>query len=71
MIRYTSNGGASPWRTLFSGVKENLRKVVIINEMHSQVAFGTGAGGSAQGQKAVIIGDNGRVLFTGDGGNTW
>ena len=70
VIRYTSNGGASPWRTLFSGVKENLRKVVIINEMHSQVAFGTGAGGSAQGQ-AVIIGDNGRVLFTGDGGNTW
>ena len=52
-------------------MKENLRKVVIINEMHSQVAFGTGAGGSAQGQKAVIIGDNGRVLFTGDGGNTW
>ena len=27
VIRYTSNGGASPWRTLFSGVKENLRKV--------------------------------------------
>ena len=39
--------------------------------MHSQVAFGTGAGGTAQGQKAVVIGDNGRVLYTGDGGNTW
>ena len=32
---------------------------------------GFGAGGSNAGSQAVIVGDNGRILYTNDGGNTW
>ena len=62
LIRFTSNGGLSPWRTRFSGVQENLRKVVIIEVTHQ-------SGGN--GDHAVVVGDNGRVLRTSDSGNTW
>jgi len=69
IIRYTSNGGISPWRTLFSGVTENLRKVVILGMTHDRRGFGGGDGDA--GQSACIVGDNGRILYTNDGGNTW
>ena len=32
---------------------------------------GFGAGGSNAGSQAAIVGDNGRILYTNDGGNTW
>ena len=35
------------------------------------VERGYGAGGSNAGQQAVVVGDNGRILYTSDGGNTW
>ena len=69
LIRYTPNGGRSPWRTLFSGVVENLNKVVILGVTHDEVGFG--AGGSNAGNQAIVVGDNGRVLYTNDAGNTW
>lgn len=69
LIRYTANGGTSPWRTLFSGVLENLNKVVIIGVTYDELGFGTG--GQNAGSQAVVVGDNGRVLYTNDGGNTW
>ena len=47
LIRFTSNGGLSPWRTRFCGVTENLRKVVIIEVTHS---------GGGNGDHAVVIG---------------
>lgn len=68
-IRYTANGGTAPWRTLFSGVQEHLRKVVILGVTHAEEGFG--AGGRNAGQQACVVGDNGRVLHTMDGGNTW
>ena len=68
-IRYTANGGQSPFRTLFSGVQENLRKVVIIGATYEKKGYGVG--GDNAGQQAVVVGDNGRVLYTNDGGNSW
>eukprot|EP00322_Chrysochromulina_rotalis_P026525 CAMPEP_0115841612 /NCGR_PEP_ID=MMETSP0287-20121206/7376_1 /TAXON_ID=412157 /ORGANISM="Chrysochromulina rotalis, Strain UIO044" /LENGTH=1520 /DNA_ID=CAMNT_0003295259 /DNA_START=20 /DNA_END=4582 /DNA_ORIENTATION=- len=68
LIRYTSNGGQSPWRTLFSGVLENLNKVIIIGVAWDDAGFGTKENAGSQ---AVVVGDNGRVLYTSDGGNTW
>ena len=35
------------------------------------VERGYGAGGSNAGQQACVVGDNGRILYTNDGGNTW
>jgi hypothetical protein len=69
LIRYTANGGDSPWRTLFSGVLENLNKVVIIGVTFDEQGYGTG--GVNAGSQAVVVGDNGRVLYTNDAGNTW
>ena len=117
LVRFTSNGGDSPWRTRFSGVQENLRKIVIIQvrpSMPTGVSFssplvfpglsvgplpGLSVGPSrgldfasplthdvplfitlpiqvthahgGNGDHAVAIGDNGRVIRTSDGGNTW
>ena len=73
LIRYTANGGDSPWRTLFSGVLENLNKVVIIGVTPVQDGEeqGYGTGGANAGSQAVVVGDNGRVLYTNDAGNTW
>ena len=71
-IRFTSNGGLSPWRTLFSGVVDNLRKVVILGVTHSETGIGDFGGTGSQGaQQACVVGDNGRVLYTNNGGNTW
>ena len=66
-IRFTSNGGASPWRSRFSGVQENLRKVVIIGVTPGDAANENDGGG----EQAVAVGDNGRVIRTNDGGITW
>ena len=46
-----------------------LRKVVILGV--TPVERGYGAGGSNAGQQACVVGDNGRILYTNDGGNTW
>ena len=62
VIRFTQNGGL-PWSNRFSGVTENLRKVVIIGLTHST--------DKGTGENAVVIGDNGRVLRTFDSGNKW
>ena len=69
LIRKTSNGGLSPWRSVFCGVTENLRKVVIVGVTHSEQGFGPG--GANGGEYVVVVGDNGRVLYSNDGGNVW
>ena len=69
MHRVWGTGGLSPWRAVFSGVTENLRKVVILGVTPDEKGFGPG--GSNAGQMVVVVGDNGRILYTNDGGNVW
>ena len=53
LIRFTSNGGLSPWRTLFSGVRENLRKVVILGVVPESVGFGDFGGSAASAARGA------------------